>query len=272
MPELKLSVSEVNRVCVEIKNLSEFDFQDYAFSFKMRRIILFMANQKIPDIENLIYRFNQSVNFVSDFLRFFFIPQTELFRDTELWNYLSVKIFPKLVLKKDVTIHIPYCIGGEEIYSLMFFLGLFKSTAVTILISHPLSENEGNIKNRTFNQTDLKKCAKNIELLNSVLNPEDIFIGQTNQLKINHYFRGKIKFVKEAVTKQHYVSEFDLVLFRNRLIYYNEDLQNIVLQKISASIKKGGLLVLGEKETLGQLSGKFKKPVPNLSVYKKRIF
>ncbi|MCF6183215.1 MAG: hypothetical protein L3J56_01075 [Bacteroidales bacterium] len=272
MSELKIFVPDVNQVYSEIKSLSDFDFIDYAFSFKRRRIILFMKTQKVFNVDDLIYRFNQSDKFVSDFVRFLFVPQTELFRDAELWNYLNEKIFPKLLLKKDVNIHIPCCTGGEEVYSLMFFLGLFQSSGVTITVSYPLSENENFIKNRKFNQQDLKKCVKNIELLNNVLNPEDVFIGQTNQMRINHFYRGNVNFKKEKIMNQQYISEFDLVLFRNRLIYFNEDLQSTVLPKINASIKKGGYLILGEKEILGQMSGKFKKITSKLSVYKKRIF
>ncbi|NOZ34135.1 MAG: hypothetical protein GXO80_02420 [Chlorobi bacterium] len=272
MSEFKISVSDVNQVYSEIKSLANFDFIDYAFSFKRRRIILFMKTQKVLNVDDLIYRFNQSEKIVSDFIKFCFVPQTELFRDAELWNYLNEKVFPKLLFKKEVNIHIPYCTGGEEVYSLMFFLGLFQSASVIVTVSHPLFENENLIRNRNFTQQDLKKCVKNIELLNNVLNLEDVFIGHTNQMRINHFYRGKVNFIKEKITNQQYVSEFDLVLFRNRLIYFNENLQSTVLHKLSASIKKGGYLILGDKEILGQMSGKFKRTAANLSVYKKRIF
>ena len=63
-----------------------------------------------------------------------------------------------------------------------------------------------------------------------------------------------------------------MVFFRNRLIYYNDVLQEDVLNKISASLKKGGYLIIGERETLGHLSGKFKQIQSGLSIYKKRIF
>ncbi|MCD6556073.1 MAG: hypothetical protein J7K64_02655 [Bacteroidales bacterium] len=272
MHDLKLSVSEVNQIYKELNSVSGFDFSNYAFSFKMRKIILLMHSLKILNIEDFIFRLQNSQHTVSEFVKSMFVSYSEMFRDAEMWNYLQEKIFSKLLLKKEVKIHIPYCVTGEELYSLMFFSGLYKSTHISILVSHPLSENEELIKNRIFTQKDLKACQKNIEILDFVKNTEDVFAGHTNQMRVNHIYRGELNFEYCNVLNQQHIAEFDLVLFRNRLIYYNDDLQTEVLRKISGSMNKGGLLIIGEKETLGQMSGKYKNLKSNLSVYKKRIF
>ncbi len=272
MLDLKLSVSEVNQIYAELNSVSGFDFGNYAFSFKMRKIILLMHSLKILTVEDLIFRLQNSQHIVSEFVKSMFVSYSEMFRDAEIWNYLQEKILSKLLLKKEVKIHIPYCVTGEELYSLMLLLGLYQSTHVSILVSHPLSENEEIIKNRIFTQKDLKACQKNIEFLDFIKNTEDIFVGHTNQMRINHFFRGELNFEHCDILSQQHIAEFDLVLFRNRLIYYNEDLQTEVLRKISGSLNKGGLLIIGEKETLGQMSGKYKKLKSNLSVYKKKIF
>ena len=271
MHDLKLTVSDVNHIYNELSSVSEFDFNDYAFSFKKSIILKYMSLNNIPVADDFIFKLNNSASFVSEFIKTIFVPQTEMFRDPELWNYMQEKTFPKLLLKKEVNIHIPVCITGEEINSLMFFLGLYKSTHVTITVSYPLKEHEEQIKNRIFTQKDIKACEKNIELLKNILNPEDVFSGHSNQMKINHFYRGQMRFEQCDIRNQQNISEFDLILFRNRLIYYNEYLQDEILKKIIGSLKKGGLLILGERETLGQFSGKFKKINSNLSIYKKRI-
>lgn len=272
MFDIKLTETDINHVINELKSISDFDFVDYAFSFKMRKIVDFMKSGNILTVDEFVYRLNKSENLTSEFAGSFFIPQSELFRDPELWNYLQEKTFPKLLLKKEVKIHLPVCIGGEDLYSLIIFLGMFPSKHVSVSVSYPLERNENEIKNRTFGIKDLKACQKNIELLNHIKNTEDVFIGHSNNMIINHSFKGEILFEMKYITEQQHISEFDLVLFRNRMIYYNDDLQNEVLKNINASLNKGGLLVIGEKELLGKLSGKFKKLKTDLSIYKKKIF
>ena len=272
MLDLKLSISEINQIYNELNSISGFDFRDYAFSFKMRKITSLMNVNNIFSVEDFIYRLHNSKNIVNEFVKSLFVPHSELFRDAELWNYLQDKILPKLLLKSEVKIHIPYCVNGEELYTLIFFLGLYKSDHISILISHPLKENKEIIKNRVFIQKDLKACLKNIENLDFVHNTEDVFLGHTNKLRINHFYRGEIIFENSTVKNQQHISEFDFVLFRNRMIYFDEILKEEILKKINASLKKGGLLIIGEKESLDQMSGKFKKLKSNLSAYKKKIF
>ncbi len=272
MLDIKLSVSEVNQIYNELNTIFDVDIENYAFSFKIRKVVSLMQKENILTAGDFIYLIQHSESAKSEFIKSLFVPQSELFRDAELWNYLQEKVFPKLLLKKEVKIHIPYCIKGNELYSLMFFLGLYPPSSVSITISHPFSENEKIIKNRFFTQKDLKFCQKNIEILKFVKNTENVFRGEKNQLKINHSFGGEVIFEHSIIEQQQHISEFDMVLFRNNLIYYNADLQETVLKKISASLKKGGLLIIGARETLGQLSGKFKKLKSNLSVYRKKIF
>ncbi len=272
MSDSKLTISEVNQIYNKLKSISGFDFENYAFSFKMRKIISLMKAENVFTVGDFIYRLQNSENTVSEFVKSLFVPQSELFRDAELWNYLHEKNFPKLLLKESVKIHIPYCTAGEELYSLMYFLGLYKSTHVSVLVSHPLPENEGIIKNRIFLQKDLKACLKNIEMLDYIRNTEDVFTERTNYFKFNHFYRGNVDFKCEIPENQQYISEFDMVLFRNRLIYYNENLQEDILRKVNVSLNKGGFLIVGEKEISGKFSGKFKKMKSNLSVYKKKMF
>lgn len=63
-------------------------------------------------------------------------------------------------------------------------------------------------------------------------------------------------------------SEFyDIVFLRNVLIYFNDVDQELVLQNIYGSVKKDGILILGESESLSRLktSFNFKQPL----IYKK---
>ncbi len=272
MQDKKFSVSDINHIYNELSDISGIDFSEYAFSFKMHRVLLFAENFNIPTLDDFVYKLNDSEVLASEFLKFIFVPQSEFFRDADFWNYLQSKLLPKLLLKKEVFVHFPECVGGEDFYSFMFFAGLFRSSHISVTVSFPVSDFENKIKSEVFEAKKIKACLKNIEALSGIRNPEDVFFGKENMFKINHLFRGNIFFECCDILKQQHISKFDLVMFRNRMIYYDKNMQDKVLKKVSVSLKKNGILVIGEKEKLNNSAGKFKHLQSNLSVYKKRFF
>jgi hypothetical protein len=59
-----------------------------------------------------------------------------------------------------------------------------------------------------------------------------------------------VNFIKQTPIIDKDPGAVKLVLFRNQALYYNQLLQERVLQKIAESLVAGGFLALGIKETL----------------------
>ncbi len=63
---------------------------------------------------------------------------------------------------------------------------------------------------------------------------------------------------------------FDLILCRNVLIYFAEEKQKRILQRLYTSLAKGGTLVLGASETLyGDLKSRFRTVDARNRIYQK---
>ena len=60
--------------------------------------------------------------------------------------------------------------------------------------------------------------------------------------------------------------DFDLVLCRNVLIYFNQEFQKLILNKLIKSLAPKGVLMLGESEVLGD---SFKEKLRQISKYAK---
>ena len=63
--------------------------------------------------------------------------------------------------------------------------------------------------------------------------------------------------------------KFDLVLIRNALIYFNKDIKDVVLKKISSQLSDDGFLLLGASESLLLNPDYIAKQYANLRFYKK---
>ncbi|MCF6365020.1 MAG: hypothetical protein L3J35_02350 [Bacteroidales bacterium] len=273
LSDINLNKTEIKHILKEVKCISGFDFSEYAHSFIKRITEQFMISNNIFSDVDLIYRINKSEGFVGQFLEAVFVPQTELFRDAEMWNFLQEKIIPKLVSKKEFKIHLPYSKGGEELYSLLYILNKFDSSNIKINVTAVTDKHLKVIKKGEFSPKQTKSSVKNIELLKSAVDSDEIFTETNNKFSVKHNFIGEITFETCEFFKGRYISEFDLILFRNSMIYFNSALKEKSIKTIIRSLKKGAYLIIGEKETTGaESSKKLKRVDKNVSIYKKKSF
>ena len=88
--------------------------------------------------------------------------------------------------------------------------------------------------------------------------------------QINQEMRSLIKFSKLNLIKEWPVMpKFDLVLMRNVLIYFNQDIKSAVLKKMAAQLADGGVLLLGTSESLFASEDFLFERYQNLRFYKK---
>jgi len=82
-------------------------------------------------------------------------------------------------------------------------------------------------------------------------------------LKLNKYFKKvndkyyiddsikkKVTFKKHDLILGTYEKNFDLIVCRNVVIYFNNDTKEAIYSKFAESLKKGGLLFVGATETI----------------------
>ena len=189
-----------------------------------------------------------------------------------MWNYLTEKILSKNNGSGKLKIHFPYSTGNEELYSLLFLLDQIKeSENIEITVSAVTDVHLNKIKKAEFTQFQVKSSVKNIELLNYATDSDDIFKLNDKSFKAKNNFNGEIKYDICDFFKGKYINEFDIVFCRNNFIYFNSELQDKAMKVIGRSITKGGYLIIGACEALGENhKKKFKQINKPLSIYKKK--
>jgi chemotaxis methyl-accepting protein methylase len=79
-----------------------------------------------------------------------------------------------------------------------------------------------------------------------------------------------VHFIKQNINFDNSPQDIKLILFRNQLIYFTQNLHDKTLKVFSDSLITGGHLILGVKEQIGLLSAKYFKLINEAeSVYKK---
>lgn len=205
------------------------------------------------------------------------ISYSEFFRETIAYAILEQVILPQIVKKKrverEIRIWSAGCANGQEAYSM------------AILLSDLIESSGRNIRFRIF-ATDISEEA----LINGRAGVFSENAVQNVKVKhLNKYFikEGKsytvIPKLKQYIHFANYdlldrstinlpesiYGDFDIVICGNVLIYYKEDAQKAIINKLLLAMAEDGYLVVGETEKfLVENATKLQVVNPNTSVFK----
>ncbi|MCD6188533.1 MAG: protein-glutamate O-methyltransferase CheR, partial [Desulfuromusa sp.] len=209
------------------------------------------------------------------------INVSKFFRNTLTFEYLAERVVPVLVDKKrkspDPSLRVwsAGCAMGEEPYS------------VAILIHEFLEKEKQNLDVTIF-ATDidnkiLQKAQKATYPFESIQNVKyrllsKYFQARGESFKLVPEIKQSVTFLaydmldnKSFAPPESIYGDFDLVLCRNLLIYFNRDSQELIFDKLHRSLSKHGYLILGEAEIPSEkYQQHFKKVNDCCHVYQKR--
>ncbi|MDZ7607944.1 MAG: protein-glutamate O-methyltransferase CheR [Cyclobacteriaceae bacterium] len=268
-----IQIVDIRKLTETIKAKYGYDFTNYAISSFKRRILRILELYKFSSPDLLIKKIGEDPAFFEEFISEITVNVTEMFRDPSFWRILRDKIIPNILLNHNkVTIWHAGCSSGEEVYSMAIMLkemGILQDSKIIATdIDNEILERA---KSGVYS-------AKNMEL------NEKNYVRFRGENELNKYFevRNGLAYmdkslVKDVSYRKHDLvngivfNKFDLVLCRNVMIYFNQNLQNDVLKKLHESIFKYGYLAIGSKESLiwCEISNKFIVVNNEEKIYKK---
>jgi len=267
---MEIRDEEIKEFIKVLTSISTYDFSDYSEkSFKRRMEKL--VNDSNCSLNDITQKIKNNKSYLEKIVRDITVNTTELFRDPKVWIEIQKEIIPKIKELKDINIWHAGCSSGQELYSMLMLLNennlLEKATIVgTDLNTEMIDEAEkGSFKYR-FN-------AEYLPNFDQVLNIDtekakipyskymDIDQGR-DLLKMKPFLVSKPKFFKHDLVndKNIFDFKFDLIMCRNVLIYFNNNLQNKVFEKFWESLNDNGVLIIGLHESImGTISSKYLK-------------
>jgi chemotaxis protein methyltransferase CheR len=275
---------DVQRFITAIKMSSTYNFNDYSERSFKRRIEKLLVDNHM-DINQMSLKVAKDKIFLEKVVRDITVNTTELFRDPEMWITLRHQILPKLKKNKSIFIWHAGCSSGQEIYSMLILLnelGMFEQAKVfaTDINSEMLeTAKQGNYKYRfnlgyldNFDKV-IKENPYNYEETVDVPYEKYFDIDKIKDtITMKQFLREKAVFRKHDLVKDGniFYSKFDLILCRNVIIYFNNKLQNHVIELFNNSLYRDGYLILGAHESiLGPVANNFDR---TKGFYRKKQF
>jgi len=248
------------------------DFTNYNYNTLKRRIAIHAIKLNV----DTFYLYTQFIlndkEIFNEMFSHFSINVTEFFREPE-----QMKIFKDVVLSYLETF--PYlkiwcagCSTGEEAYSLSILLlefGLLHKCQIyaTDFNNKVLQQ----AKNGLYDIEKFDKASLNYKKSGGENEFSDYFVKKGKFYQIKKKLQEKILFFNHNLVTDSIINNFQLIICKNVVIYFNRDLKDTILNKFDNSLVSNGFLILGSCEFLpNQFERTFKIYSKNSKVYQKR--
>ena len=239
---------------VLINELSEkygYDFTNYARASLKRRVNRLLVIDRFPSFAELMYKVKHDVEYLSHVVQQLTVNVTEMFRDPHLFKTLREQVFPVLATHPFIRVWHAGCSSGEEVYSMAILLQeanlLHKSLLYATDLNPAVIEN---IKKGIFPVSQMKDYSENYINSGGKKDFSNYYTAKYSWAKFDERLKTKMIVATHNLVSDRSFNEFQLILCRNVLIYFDKVLQDKVFNLFDDSLEKLGYLVLGSKENL----------------------
>jgi len=248
----EISDIEVNKIIEFIDANYFFNLSNYCRVLITRRLQYILVKHNLISVDLLITKLRNNPSFIDIFIANLLIETTELFREPKVWIAISEKVIPLLISEFGyVNIWIADCASGEDYYSLMILLNdKFSYLPINILVTSPSEYSLCKIKSGEIHQKKLTLSEKNLKELDPNKSIQDYF---------------KIKYCKNYFNSPHTISttfkrlniltdilpnNINLLLYRNRFQMFNQQLQDLIISKLTKSLMQKCIIIPGIWENI----------------------
>ena len=239
-----------------------YDFTGYSHASIKRRILRLFSLDKWPSFAEYRHAINTDASYFVRFMEQITINVTEMFRDPEFHHVLRKEVLPALGTYPFIRIWIAGCSTGEEAYSIAIMLKelnlLQKSLIYATDINATIIEKA---KTAIFALNKMRQYSENYILSGGTQDFSDYYTAKYTLAVLKDELKKKIIFSTHNLVSDYSFNEFQLILCRNVLIYFDRELQSKVFELFDSSLENLGYLALGSKESLAfsPVAHKYKK-------------
>ena len=257
-----------------LKGRTKVDFNNYKSGTLLRRLNRRMTACGVADLDAYLEYVRTEPPELDMLFRDMMITVTQFFRDKEAFNGLQVQIAELLEIKKEegsIRVWVPGCATGEEAYSIVMFFAeaaggldkLKQNYSFQLFATDIDMDALAFARKGIYAETTLESVDKDLK--------DRYFKHRENAYEISKSVREMVVFSKHNVFDDPPFLRLDLITCRNLLIYFNNRLQNIVMDLFHYALNPLGVLFLGKSEALGESANLFQATNSAAKLYKRKL-
>jgi chemotaxis protein methyltransferase CheR len=249
--QLELETLELQLLLEGVYRHYGFDFREYAPASLRRRVWRRVQAERVGTIAGLLDRVLHEPEAMERLLLDLSINVTSMFRDPTFYAAVREKVVPLLRTYPFTRIWVAGCSTGEEVYSLAIVLteeGLYERARIYAT---------------DINQSVLARAREGVFPLEKMREYTENYIRAGGTRSFSEYYLAKyegalfertltenVVWAPHNLVQDRAFNQFNLILCRNVMIYFDRSLQNKVHQLFHDSLERFGILALGHKESI----------------------
>jgi chemotaxis protein methyltransferase CheR len=250
-PELELERLEIELLLEAVYRRYGFDFRQYAQASLKRRLHRRMLAEGLDTISQLQSRLLHDPACMEHLLVDLSINVTSMFRDPSFYIAFRERIVPALHTYPFTRIWCAGCSSGEEVYSLAILLqeeGLYERTRVyaTDINEHALATARAGV----FPLDRMKEYTQNYIRAGGKRDFSEYYVAAYDNAQFSRALTENVVFARHNLAMDRGFNEFNVIVCRNVLIYFDRTLQDDVHGLFYESLGMFGILALGHKESI----------------------
>jgi chemotaxis protein methyltransferase CheR len=251
LPKSSLEDIEIQLLLEGLYQYYGYDFRNYALSSLKRRIQSFMRLEGLTNISALQERLLHNRSCLDRFLLSLTVNVTSMFRDPSFYFAFRQQVIPLLRTYPFIRIWHAGCSTGEEVYSM------------AILLQEEKLYHRCRIYATDTNERVLQNAKNGIFCLRLMQQYTQLYLKAGGQKSFSEYYtaaydnaifraslRENVIFAQHNLATDSSFNEFNVILCRNVLIYFNQILQKRVHTLFYNSLCTFGILGLGKQESI----------------------
>lgn len=209
-----------------------------------RRISSLMTRNGIKTLDEYTKVLKTNSDQKQKFLDFITINVTEFFRNPELFSEFETILKNDFIAKNNkIKIWSAACSIGCEPYSVAMILKKINPRGVNEIIATDIDNTIlARAKKGEYTDSEIKNIPEE-ELKKN-------FTTNENKYLLDNNIKSMVKFKKHDLILDKYDDNFDVIICRNVVIYFNNDIKANIYKRFYDSLKKGGILFVGATESI----------------------
>lgn len=227
------------------------DFRNYSRSSMGRRVEVTMTQLRIDDFDDFEQRVLEDRESFQGLLINLSINVTAMFRDPYVYRYLREKVVPMLATYPHIRIWSAGMSTGAEPWSLAILLreaGLLERSLIYATDFNPQVVRQAS--HGAFALENMADYTRNYITAGGQSAFSKYYSASAQLAHLDPTLKENIVFSSHNLATDGVFNEFHLILCRNVLIYFDDQLTNRVLHLFHDSLVDRGYLTLGIKENL----------------------
>ncbi|RYX96941.1 protein-glutamate O-methyltransferase CheR [bacterium] len=248
---LNFTNNQLKELLESIKSIYGFDYTEYSEASVRRRVEHFMGSNKVESLDDLSKLILQSEENLEYFIQQLSVTVTEMFRDPIFYKSLRDNVMTRLATYPFIKVWIAGCATGEEAYSVAILLKEAGLLNRSVIYATDINQRSLQIaKDGMYSLNNMKSHTANYQKSGGLESFSEYYKAKYDSVMFDKSLKQNIVFSQHNLTTDKSFNEFQLIMCRNVLIYFNQQLQNKVLNLFHESLCTFGFLGLGNKESM----------------------